>query len=127
MKIKDIFAITSLPVIAASLCCITPIVVLLAGLGTATLASTMADILYGEYRWVFRLFGFVLLLGAIFFYLRRQRGICTLDEAKKRRTEIFNIVLISLAFGISRIFLLFICSRALHRSLSRYLAIGKEG
>ncbi|OGG58806.1 hypothetical protein A3C86_02265 [Candidatus Kaiserbacteria bacterium RIFCSPHIGHO2_02_FULL_49_16] len=100
MKIKDIFAITSLPVIAASLCCITPIVVLLAGLGTATLASTMADILYGEYRWVFRLFGFVLLLGAIFFYLRRQRGICTLDEAKKRRTEIFNIVLISLAFGI---------------------------
>ena len=100
MKIKDIFKISSVPVLVASLCCVTPIVVLLAGVGSVAVASTLADTLYGEYKWLFRLAGLALLGVAVFIYLRRQRGICTIDDAKRRRNEIFNIVITTLAAGI---------------------------
>ncbi|HEY4513713.1 MAG TPA: hypothetical protein VJH69_00105 [Candidatus Paceibacterota bacterium] len=100
MKIKDIFKISSVPVLVASLCCVTPIVVLLAGVGSVTVASTLADTLYGEYKWLFRLAGLALLGVAIFIYLRRQKGICTLDDAKRRRNEVFNIVITVLAAGV---------------------------
>ena len=104
MKLKDILAVTGIPVVVASLCCLTPIVVVLAGLGTVTFASSLADTLYGDYKWVFRGIGLVLVIVAIVVYLRRQRGICTIDEVKKRRTEIFNIVVISLATAVAGYF-----------------------
>jgi len=100
MKIKDIFKISSVPVLVASLCCVTPIVVLLAGVGSVTVASTLADTLYGEYKWLFRLAGLAILGIAVLIYLRGQKGICTLDDAKRRRNEIFNIAITALAAGI---------------------------
>ena len=104
MKLADILKVSSLPVVAASLCCLAPIVVVLAGLGTATFASSLADTLYGEYKWAFRAFGLILLAASVILYLRRQKGICTLDDMRRRRTEVFNIVVITLAVGVAGYF-----------------------
>ena len=102
--LKDILKISSLPVIVASLCCLSPIVILFAGFGSVAFASSLADTLYGEYKWLFRLAGLALLAVALVIYLRRTKGICTIDEAKRRRNEILNIVVLSLAAGVAGYF-----------------------
>lgn len=90
--------------LVASLCCLSPIVILLAGFGSVAFASSLADTLYGEYKWLFRIAGLALLAVAIVIYLRRTKGICTIDEARRRRNEIINIVVLSLAAGIAGYF-----------------------
>ncbi|MCB9818820.1 hypothetical protein H6788_01435 [Candidatus Nomurabacteria bacterium] len=102
--IKDILKISSLPVVIASLCCLTPVVIVLAGLGTVTFASTLADTLYGDYKWIFRAVGLLALLASLIVYLRRQKGICTIDEAVKRRNEIINLSIITIAVGVAGYF-----------------------
>lgn len=98
--LKEVFKISSLPVVFASLCCLSPIILVLLGLSTASFASSLADTLYGDYAWYFRGAGIVLLAIAIIYYLRRTKGICTLDDAKKRRNEIINIVALSLIVAV---------------------------
>ncbi|MEK7193480.1 MAG: hypothetical protein AAB652_01695 [Patescibacteria group bacterium] len=98
--LKDTIKIISVPVVIASLCCLSPVILVLFGLSTAAFASSLADTLYGEYKWLFRVIGFILLAGSIILYLRRQKGICTLNEAKKHRNEIINIVLISVSAAV---------------------------
>lgn len=100
MKLKEILKLAGVPVAVASLCCLTPIIIVLFGLGSVAIAGSLADSLYGDYKWVFRLAGLVLLGLSVLSYIRRQKGICTLDEAKKRRNEIFNIVAIALTVGV---------------------------
>jgi len=101
---KDILKLSSIPVIVASLCCLSPVVIVLAGLGSVAFASSLADTLYGDYKWLFRLAGLALLAVAIVIYLRRTRGICTIDDAKRRRNEVVNIVAITFAAGIAGYF-----------------------
>ena len=100
MKLKEIFKISSIPVMFASLCCLSPVVVVLFGLGSVTFASTLADTLYGEYKWYFRALGLVLLAIAYVYYLRKNKGICTLDQAKRHKNEIINSILVTLIAGI---------------------------
>lgn len=106
---KDILKLTSLPVVIASLCCLSPVILVLLGLSTVSFAGSLADTLYGDYKWAFRGAGLLALAGAIFWYLRRQKGICTLDEAKKRRNEIINIVALAvIASVIGYLFFLYV-------------------
>jgi TctA family transporter len=100
MKIQKIIKFTSLPVIFASLCCLSPLILVLFGLSTVAFASSLADSLYGDYKWVFRVIGLILLSISVIIYLRKQKGICTIDQAKKRRREIINTALLFLIFGI---------------------------
>ncbi len=100
MKLKEVFKVSSVPVIFASLCCLSPLVLVALGLSTVSFASSLADTLYGDYKWVFRLVGLVLLAVSVTLYLRRAKNICTLDEAKKRRNEVINIVAITLIAGV---------------------------
>ena len=74
--------------------------IVLLGLGSVTFASSLADTLYGEYKWYFRSLGIVLLIGAYLYYLRKNKGVCTLDQAKRRRNEIINSFLITLIAGV---------------------------
>ncbi len=99
-SLKSIFKITGVPVVIASLCCLTPVVIVLFGLGSVSLAASLADTLYGTYAWAFRIAGLALLGLSLIWYLRREKGICTLDEAKRRRNEVLNIVGIALAVGV---------------------------
>ena len=98
-KIKESLKISSIPVVFASLCCLAPIVLVLVGVSTVSFAASLADTFYGDYKWYFRLAGLVSLIVALIIYLRRK-GVCTLDEAKKRRNEIFNIIALSLIAGV---------------------------
>lgn len=100
MKIKELLKISSLPVFFASLCCLSPLILVMLGLSTVTFAASLSDILYGEYKWIFRLIGLILLTASITFYLRRQKGICTIDDLKRRRNEVINIIALSVITGI---------------------------
>lgn len=101
MKAKDLLKLTGLPVLAASLCCLSPLILVVFGLSTATFAASLADTFYGDYRWVFRIVGLILLAWSLVLYFRRQKGICTLDEAKKHRQEIVNVTLLTLIVAIA--------------------------
>jgi len=97
---KALLKITGIPVVVASLCCVSPIIVVLFGIGSVSVASSLADTLYGEYKWVFRMAGLVALAISVILYLRRTKGICTMDQARKRRNEIINIIAMSVAVAV---------------------------
>ena len=97
---KDIFKLTGIPVVVASLCCLTPVILVLLGLSTVSFAASLTDTLYGENKWLFRGVGLVLLSLSIYFYITRTKGICTFSEAKKRRNEIVNIIAVALIAGV---------------------------
>ncbi len=85
--------------IIGGLCCLTPIVLVLLGLATVTAAADLGNLLYGEYRWAFRIAALALLSVGLFIYFRR-RGICTLDQAKRQRNRIINVSLLILTAAI---------------------------
>lgn len=100
MNIKDAFKISSLPVLFASLCCLSPVILVALGLSSVSFATSLADTFYGEYKWAFRGLGLVALVVALVYYLRRQKGICTIDDAVRRRNELVNIVALSVVAGV---------------------------
>ncbi|HMA78615.1 MAG TPA: hypothetical protein VKP88_05810 [Candidatus Paceibacterota bacterium] len=99
-KFKDILKISSVPVVIASLCCLSPLILVLIGVSTVSFASSLADTFYGDYKWWFRAAGLVALLGAVYVYLTRTKGICTIDEARRRRNEIINYLALTLIIGV---------------------------
>jgi hypothetical protein len=108
-NIKDILKISSLPVLLASLCCLSPVILVLLGVSTVSFASSLSDTLYGEYKWVFRTAGLLALLVSLALYLKRQQNICTLDDVKRRRNEIFNYLAVTVIVGtIGYIFFLYV-------------------
>ena len=70
------------------------------GLTSVSFAASLSDTLYGDYKWVFRGVGLLLLAISTIYYLRKKKGVCTLDQAKRRKNEIINIVLLFLLVGI---------------------------
>ena len=98
-KMKNAFKVASLPAIIASLCCLSPLILVMTGLATVSFATSLADNLYGTYKWSFRIVGLVALLVAFYFHLQRT-GICTLDDAKKHSNEIINKLLLVLIVGV---------------------------
>jgi len=108
MKIKEVIKLTWLPVVGASLCCLSPIILVLLGLGTTAVAASLADTLYGGNKWIFRGVGLLLLIIAIIWHYRKQ-GVCTLDQVKRRKNEIINTVIVTLFAGvIGYIFFLYV-------------------
>ncbi len=109
MEWKKMFKITSFPILIASLCCLSPVILVLLGLSTLSFATSLADVFYGQYKWAFRIAGLILLAITLVVYIRREKGICTLDEAIKRRREIINLTLSALIVGvIGYIFFLYV-------------------
>ncbi len=100
MNIKEILKLSSIPVVLASLCCLSPVILVLLGLASVSFASSLADTFYGEYKWVFRMVGLIALLGSLAYYLRRTKGICTIDDVKRRRNEILNYIALTVIAGV---------------------------
>lgn len=98
-KIKEISSVIGLPVVLASLCCLSPLLLVIAGVSTVAFAASLTDIFYGDYKWWFRLIGLLALIVSYVMYIRRQ-GVCTIDEFKKRQQEIINKFIIMLVAGI---------------------------
>ncbi|MBM3227789.1 hypothetical protein FJZ27_02910 [Candidatus Peribacteria bacterium] len=82
-------------IVAASLCCLSPVILVLLGFSTVSFAGSLADTLYGDYKWIFRGIGLLLLCISLMVHFR-SRGVCTLDQAKRRRNESINTVLLTL-------------------------------
>jgi hypothetical protein len=108
-NIKDFFKVVSIPAFVASLCCLSPIILVLLGISTVSFASSLSDIFYGTYKWWFRLAGFLTLVISLVYYFRRKRGICTIDDFKRRKNEIINFVALSVVvFVLSYIIFLYV-------------------
>jgi hypothetical protein len=99
-KIKEGFKIASIPVLLASLCCLSPVILVLLGVSTVSFASSLADTFYGEYKWMFRGVGLLALLMSLYYYLTRKKGICTIDDVKRRRNEILNYIAMTVIIGV---------------------------
>ena len=95
MNAKEILKLTGIPVLIASLCCLTPIILVLLGLSTVSFATSLSDTFYGQYKWAFRSVGLVLLAIALIFYFRKK-NICTLNDVKRNRNKVFNTILVAL-------------------------------
>jgi hypothetical protein len=87
--------ISALAGLIGGLCCLTPIVLVLAGLASISAAASLGNMLYGDYKWEFRLLALGFLVLALVIYFRR-RGICTLDQARRERNRIVNTSLLVL-------------------------------
>jgi len=109
MKFKELIKVTGLPAVIASLCCLSPLVLVLFGLSTVAFASSLSDVLYGQYKWIFRAVGLFFLLISLGIYFWKERGICSIDEVKKHRREIINKTLLFIIVGIlAYIFFLYV-------------------
>lgn len=98
-KEKGFWGLIGLATIGGSLCCLTPVVLVLFGLSSVAFASSLGDTLYGEWKWAFRAFALLLLGAGLLLYFRKQ-GICTLDQAKRRKREIINKALLALVAAV---------------------------
>lgn len=91
----------SVPVAAfiGGLCCFTPVVVVLLGIGSVSYAIALTDLLYYEYSWAFQLAGLTFLVGALAVHLYTNEQVCSLDEAVRKRRKIINLLGFALFFG----------------------------
>jgi len=96
---KAILLISGLAALVGGLCCVTPVVLVLLGLASLSVAADLGNVLYGDYRWEFRAAALICLALALWIYFRK-RGICTLDEARRQRNRITNISLVVLITAI---------------------------
>ncbi len=97
---RELLKISSIPVAIASLCCLSPVILVLLGVSTISFASSLADTFYGEFKWVFRGLGLIALLFSLFYYLKQKKGVCTIDDIVRRRNEIINYIALSLIVAI---------------------------
>lgn len=96
---KGLWGLISSVVVGASLCCLTPLVLVMLGLSSVAFASSLADNLYGNYKWAFRGVALLFLALGLWFYFRKQ-GICTFEQAKRKRNKIINTVLLALVAAV---------------------------
>jgi hypothetical protein len=96
---KGIFIISSIAALIGGLCCLTPVVLVLVGLASISAAAGLGNMLYGDYKWLFRLAALCFLALALWVYFRRK-GICTLDQARRQRNRIINTSLLVLMFAV---------------------------
>ena len=95
---RGIFILSGMAALIGGLCCLTPVVLVLVGLASISAAAGLGNMLYGDYRWLFRIAALAFLCGALWIYFRR-RGICTLDQARRERNRILNTSLVVVIFA----------------------------
>lgn len=98
-ELKEYFKLVLIPVIFASLCCLSPIILFIFGLASLSFAASLADTFYGTYKWVFRGIGLLLLIVFLILYFRKK-GVCTLDKVKRERNKIINTILVVFIIAI---------------------------
>ena len=86
--------------VIGGLCCFTPVILVLFGLSTVAFAASLADTLYGTYKWAFRGVALVLLLASLGWYFYKKENVCSLDAVKRKRTKIINFTLLTISIGI---------------------------
>lgn len=95
--LKKIIPTTAL---IGGLCCFTPVVLVLLGLSTTSFAASLANTLYGTYKWAFRGGALLFLLLSLFWYFYKKENVCTIDDFKRKQRKIMNTVLLALIMAI---------------------------
>lgn len=98
-KKKTLF-FSSIGAFIAGLCCFSPLVLFLFGLGSASFASGLADTFYGEYKWYFRAVGFVAFALAFYLWYRKRIKGCDASQKKRERRKMLNLFLLGIIFFI---------------------------
>lgn len=96
---KGVVFPSALAGLVGGLCCLTPVVLVLLGLASVSVAAGLGNILYGEYRGLFRVAGLAFLGLALWIYFRHE-GICTLAQARREGNRIINTSLIVLIAAV---------------------------
>ncbi|MFB6299727.1 MAG: hypothetical protein ABEH65_05650 [Halobacteriales archaeon] len=96
------FLSLSVPIAAfiGGLCCFTPVVVVLLGLGSVSYAIALTDLLYYEFRWVFQLAGLTFIVGAVGVYFYTNEGVCSVDAVVRKRRKILNLLGVALLLAV---------------------------
>lgn len=96
---KELMLISLGAAFIASLCCVTPVILVLLGLSTVSFAGALSNTLYYGYRLVFISAGLTFLIIALVYYYRRK-GICSIDDVKRNKNLIINLTLTLLIITI---------------------------
>ncbi|MFH1590606.1 MAG: hypothetical protein ABIC95_01625 [archaeon] len=89
-----------LSALIGGLCCFTSVVLVLLGLSSVAYAASLSDLLYGSYKWVFRGVAAAFLIAGLIWYFYKKEGICTLDQLKRKRNRVINLVLVTFILAI---------------------------
>ena len=72
---KGIFLISGLAAVIGGLCCVTPVVLVMLGLASLSVAADLGNVLYGDYRWVFRVAALAFLGLGLWIYFRDRKSV----------------------------------------------------
>ena len=97
---KGVLGLSVLAGMVGGLCCVTPIVLVLLGIASVSVASDFGNVLYGNYKWVFRGVALLSTVAGLVIYFR-SRGICTLDQARRERNRVINMALLVLVGSVA--------------------------
>ena len=101
MKVLQALKVGLPGAVVATLCCLSPLVLVLCGLGASSFSVVLFTRTLAPYEWLFFVAGALLLAASIVLYFR-GRGVCTLSEAKARQGEVVNtIVLVAIVALVS--------------------------
>ena len=94
VETRPLFSLVGLSALTASMCCLPSVIwVLFAGSSAIVAADSLSNNLY--YSWVrfalYGLSGLMITIGLIIYF--RNRGVCSIEDAKKNSTKIFNVSL----------------------------------
>ena len=98
MKVVTLLKTSGPSVLLASLCCLTPVALVLFGASITSFGVVLFTKTLSRYEWIFGVLRLASLGGSLTIYFRRT-GICTLDQVKARRNEILNVTLLALITG----------------------------
>ncbi len=79
-----------------SLCCVTPLVLVLLGLSGVSGAMGLASYLQQNFRWaLFIPLGVLFLIGAIYFQIKRKAGVCSFATIGRYKKFVMSTIIIA--------------------------------
>ena len=93
-SITGLASLVGLSAIISSLCCLPSVIwVLFAGSSAIVAADSLSnDLYYSSFRYLLYSISIMMLIIGLIIYFR-NRGICTLDDAKKNQRRVINTIL----------------------------------
>lgn len=99
--IVELAPLVGISAIISSLCCLPSVIwVLFAGSSAIVAADSLSnELYYSSFRYLLYSISFVLLMAGVILFFR-NKGICTLNDAKKNKNRIINTTLMAFSLSI---------------------------
>jgi hypothetical protein len=90
-----------------SLCCVTPLVLVLLGLSGLSGAMALAGTLQQNFRWtLFIPIGLVFLLASIYFHIKKREGTCNVKLIKHYKAYVIGTIVFAIIVWFSLIYVI---------------------